>query len=87
MRRFAESSSYDFRGGAIRRRSHYSGLVSDVPEKAATIAGAITIPTKVRPIRRSCIEVSPCVTRYEPPGVIHTMIITQVTLFQNPTKY
>jgi len=36
---------------------NYSGLVSEVPEKAATMAGAITIPTKVRPIRRSCMEV------------------------------
>jgi len=38
---------------------YYSGLVSEVPEKAATIAGARTIPTKERPIRRSCICVSP----------------------------
>jgi hypothetical protein len=33
----------------------YSGLFSEVPEKAATMAGLITMRTKVRPIRRSCI--------------------------------
>lgn len=37
----------------------YSGLVSEVPEKAATIAGEINMATKVRPIRKSCILVSP----------------------------
>ena len=33
----------------------YSGLFSEEPEKAATIAGLITIRTKLRPIRMSCI--------------------------------
>jgi hypothetical protein len=59
----------------VRRGSRccdYSGLVSEVPENAATMAGAITIPTKVRPIRRSCMGVIPsggvrsCSTRTHP---------------------
>jgi hypothetical protein len=35
-------------------RINYSGLVSEVV-KEATMAGAMTIATKVRPIRKSCI--------------------------------
>jgi hypothetical protein len=39
------------------RSDAYSGLVSEEPEKAATIAGLRTMATKVRPIRISCIGV------------------------------
>ncbi len=55
---------------------NYSGLVSEDPEKAATMAGLMTMPTKVRPIRRSCIGVAPLWGSSE---LIHTMIMTQVT--------
>jgi hypothetical protein len=37
-------------------RWNYSGWVSEVPENAATIAGEMTIKTKVTPIRRSCMR-------------------------------
>jgi hypothetical protein len=37
----------------------YSGLLSDEPENAATIAGLITMATKVRPMRMSCMGSSP----------------------------
>lgn len=41
-------------------RMAYSALLSEVPEeKAATMAGLITMRTKERPISRSCIEVTP----------------------------
>jgi hypothetical protein len=41
---------------SMRIGCDYSGLTSAVlPEKEATMAGARTIATKVRPIRRSCI--------------------------------
>jgi hypothetical protein len=65
----------------------YSGLVSEVPENAATIAGAITIPTKVRPIRRSCMGVF-LLVGFDRSGseLIHTMIMTQVTDSRNPTS-
>jgi len=37
----------------------YSALVSEVPDLAATTAGATTIPIKARAIKRSCIGWSP----------------------------
>ena len=66
---------------------NYSGLVSEVPEKAATIAGAITIPTKVRPIRRSCIGVF-LLVGFGLAGseLIHTMMMPEVTETENPTS-
>jgi hypothetical protein len=39
------------------RRKAYSAVASDEPEKAATIAGEMTIITKTAPIKRSCMEV------------------------------
>lgn len=65
----------------------YSGLVSEVPEKAATIAGVITIATKVRPIRRSCIGGFSSGALRLPPELIHTMIMTQVTKLLNSTLF
>ena len=74
-------------GGGAAVAGDYSGLVSEVPEKAATIAGAITIPTKVRPIRRSCMGVILLVGfGLADPELIHTMIMTQVTVSENPTS-
>jgi len=50
------------------------------------MAGEMTIATKVRPIRRSCIGVcSFCGARLCSPGLIHTMIMTQVTRLLNST--
>ena len=70
------------RSRRLKPDCNYSGLVSEVPEKAATIAGAITIPTKVRPIRRSCMGVIPWVgLGLADPELIHTMIMTQVISF------
>jgi hypothetical protein len=54
----------------------YSGLVSEDPEKAATMAGEMTIATKVRPIRRSCIGVAPLWGSSE---LFHSFIMRQVT--------
>jgi hypothetical protein len=39
------------------RRKAYSAAASEDPEKAATIAGEMTIITKTAPIKRSCMEV------------------------------
>jgi hypothetical protein len=44
--------------GLPDRPRDYSGLVSEVLAYEATIAGLMTIRTKERPIRRSCIRVS-----------------------------
>ena len=37
--------------------AYYSPLASELSEKAATIAGEMTMRTKVAPIRKSCIGV------------------------------
>jgi hypothetical protein len=54
----------------------YSGLVSELPEKAATMAGEMTIATKVRPIRRSCIGVAPWWGSSE---LFHSLMMPEVT--------
>ena len=60
----------------------YSGLVSELPEKAATMAGEMTIATKVRPIRRSCIEVAPWRGSSE---LFHSLMMPEVTRLLNST--
>jgi hypothetical protein len=44
-----------FEAASGRSGESYSGLISEVPEYAATMAGEISIPTKARARRRSCM--------------------------------
>jgi hypothetical protein len=62
----------------------YSGLDSEVPEQAATMAGAKTMATKERPMKKSCIWIdSPLWGSCE---LIHTIRMTEVTGLLNSTK-
>jgi hypothetical protein len=68
----------------MAERSAYSGLDSEVPEKAATMAGLMTIPMKARAISRSCIgEVLLCESSYE---LLYNLIIGSIRKTLNPTK-
>ena len=64
--------------------AYYSPLASELSEKAATIAGEMTMRTKVAPIRKSCIGVflSGRVRSFE---LIHTMMMPEVTRLLNST--